>query len=184
MGLLPVMQKCGGMPGTFSLPLLVSDPNIHYDTCVTHVPWCLLGLLTSCFLWSRGWGKRSWHCRRMHNHQFYAHVSGKRPILQTAWRRFLAVHDAATMTVTGVSSAASVSSVVIIRRWLTTAPNVSVRSFTLHTKCYVVWSQSSLHPRQTYISDCPTLYPRSYHGSNFGVTGATESFHNDNRQCH
>ena len=25
---------------------LVSDPGMHHDTCVTHVPWCMLGLLT------------------------------------------------------------------------------------------------------------------------------------------
>ena len=27
--------------------LLVSDPGIHHGTCVTHVPWCMLGSLTS-----------------------------------------------------------------------------------------------------------------------------------------
>ena len=25
---------------------LVSDPSMHHGTCVTHVPWCMLGLLT------------------------------------------------------------------------------------------------------------------------------------------
>ena len=25
---------------------LVSDPNMHHDTCVTHVPWCMSGSLT------------------------------------------------------------------------------------------------------------------------------------------
>ena len=25
---------------------LVSDPGMHYDTCVTHVPWCMSGSLT------------------------------------------------------------------------------------------------------------------------------------------
>ena len=40
------------MPGTFSPPPiskgkpLVSDPFMHHDTCVTHVPWCLSGSLT------------------------------------------------------------------------------------------------------------------------------------------
>ena len=40
-----------GMPGTVSRhqlqrELLVSDPGMHHDTCVTHVPWCLSGSLT------------------------------------------------------------------------------------------------------------------------------------------
>ena len=26
--------------------LLVSDPGMHHDTCVTHVPWCMSGSLT------------------------------------------------------------------------------------------------------------------------------------------
>ena len=64
-----------GMPGTFSPPPPVSDPDIHHGTCVTHVPWCMPGSLTSGFLWSRLRGKRS---RCIHNPQF--HVSGKRPM--------------------------------------------------------------------------------------------------------
>ena len=36
------------MPGTFYPPPQVSDPDM------THVPWCMPGSLTSCFLWSRG----------------------------------------------------------------------------------------------------------------------------------
>ena len=51
---------------------------MHHGTCVTHVPWCMLGSLTSSFLWSRWRGKRSRHTRRRHNPQFY--VSGKRPM--------------------------------------------------------------------------------------------------------
>ena len=40
-----------GMPGTFSRHRLqrkppISDPGIHHDMCVTHVPWCMLGSLT------------------------------------------------------------------------------------------------------------------------------------------
>ena len=47
-----------GIPGTFSLPPQVSDPDMHHGTCVTHVPWWMPGsLITSGFLWSRrGWG--------------------------------------------------------------------------------------------------------------------------------
>ena len=42
-----------GMPGTFSPPRRLSDPDMHHGTCVTHVPWCIPGSLTSGFLWSR-----------------------------------------------------------------------------------------------------------------------------------
>ena len=62
-----------GMPGTFSPPPRVSDPDMHHGTCVT------CGSLISGSLWSRWWGKRSWHSRRMRNPQFY--VSGKRPMM-------------------------------------------------------------------------------------------------------
>ena len=40
-----------GMPGTFSPPPRVSNPDMHHGTCVTHVPWCMPGLLTRVFLW-------------------------------------------------------------------------------------------------------------------------------------
>ena len=46
-----------GMPGTFSPSPRVSNPDMHHDTCVTHVPWCMPGSLTSSFLWNRRWGK-------------------------------------------------------------------------------------------------------------------------------
>ena len=49
---------------------------MYYGTCVTHVPRCIPGSLTSGFLWRRCLGKRSRHSRRMRNPQFY--VSGKR----------------------------------------------------------------------------------------------------------
>ena len=45
-----------GMPGTFSPPAWVNDPDMHHGTCVTHVPWCMPGSLTCGFLWS-GAGK-------------------------------------------------------------------------------------------------------------------------------
>ena len=45
------------MPGTFSPPPRVSDPDMHHGTCVTHVPWCMPGSLASGFLWSRSRGK-------------------------------------------------------------------------------------------------------------------------------
>ena len=65
------------MPRTFSPPLWVSDTDMHHGTCVTHVPWCITGSLTSCILWSRWRGKR--HSRCMRNTQLY--VSDKRPML-------------------------------------------------------------------------------------------------------
>ena len=67
-----------GMPGTFSPPPRVSDPDMHHGTCVTHVPWCIPGSPTSGFRHSRWRGKRFRHSRPMRNPEFY--VSGKRPI--------------------------------------------------------------------------------------------------------
>ena len=46
-----------GMPGTFSPPPWVSDPDMHHGTCVTHVSWCMPGSLNSGFLWSQRQGK-------------------------------------------------------------------------------------------------------------------------------
>ena len=46
-----------GMPGTFSPSPQVSDPDMHHGTCVTHVPWCMPGSLTSSSLWNRRRGK-------------------------------------------------------------------------------------------------------------------------------
>ena len=83
MGLLPDTQNCGlrmrrecreRFPRhRFQRKLLVSDPDMHHGTCVTHVPWCMSGSLNR-----GGGGKRSRHSRRMRNSQFY--VSGKRPM--------------------------------------------------------------------------------------------------------
>ena len=68
-----------GMPGTFSPPSRVGDPDMQHGTCVTHVPWCMPGSLTSGFLLIRGLGKCSRHSRRMRNPQFC--VFGKRPVV-------------------------------------------------------------------------------------------------------
>ena len=67
-----------GMPGTFSPPPRVSDSDMNHGKCVTHVPLCMSGSLTSGFHWSQWWEKRFRHSLRMHNPQFYA--SGKRPM--------------------------------------------------------------------------------------------------------
>ena len=48
-----------GMAGTFSSPPGFSDPDMHHGTCVTPVPGCIPGCLTSGFLWSRWRGKHS-----------------------------------------------------------------------------------------------------------------------------
>ena len=39
-----------GILGTFSPPPRDNDPDMHYGTCVTHVPWCMPGSLTSGLL--------------------------------------------------------------------------------------------------------------------------------------
>ena len=71
---------CAGNAGNVFPPLQVRYPDMHHGTCVTHVPWCMPGLLTWVFIWSCWRGKRSWHSWRMRNPQFY--ISGKRPIVQ------------------------------------------------------------------------------------------------------
>ena len=79
MGLLSLrIALAPGMLGTFSPPPRVSDPDMHYGTCVTHVPWYIQGSLTSGFLWNRWREIRSRHSRLMHNPQFC--VFGKRPM--------------------------------------------------------------------------------------------------------
>ena len=83
-----VCCACAGNAGIVFPPPRVSDPEMHHGTYVTHVPWCIPGLLTSGFLWSRWRGKRSRHSRRMRNPQFY--VSGKRPM---ATRRHAVLDD-------------------------------------------------------------------------------------------
>ena len=66
---------------------------MHHRTCITHVPWCRPGSLTSGFLWSRCRGKRSRHSRCMRNPQFY--VYGKRPMpwLLQSWHLVSSGHQ-------------------------------------------------------------------------------------------
>ena len=92
-----------GMPGTFFTPPRVSDPDMHHGTCVTHVPWCMPGSLTSDFLWSRWRGKRSRHSQRMRNAQFY--VSGKMPIPQklSSFYRLTLWHVTSCLILCGVA---------------------------------------------------------------------------------
>ena len=75
-----------GMPGTFSPRPRVSDPDMYHGTCVTHMPWRMLGSLTSGFLWCQWRGTRFWHSRRMRNPQFC--ISGKRPMaIRLFWHK-------------------------------------------------------------------------------------------------
>ena len=69
----------------------VTDPDMHHGTCVTHVPWCMPGSLTSGFLWSWWRGKGSRHSRRMRNPQFC--VSGKRPMAQHRGCKYICRHS-------------------------------------------------------------------------------------------
>ena len=81
MGLLLDTQNCGlrmrresweRFPRhRFQRKLLVSDPDMHHGTCVTHVPWCMSGSLNR-----GGGGKRSRHSRHMRNSQFRYLVRG------------------------------------------------------------------------------------------------------------
>ena len=64
---------CGG--NVFPPPR-VSDPDMPMGPCMTHVPWCMLGSLTSGYLWSLWRGKRSRHSRHMCNPQFTYLVRG------------------------------------------------------------------------------------------------------------
>ena len=56
-----------GMLWTFSPSPRVSNPDLHHDTGVTHVPWSMTGSLTSGFLWFWYRGKRFRYCRCMRN---------------------------------------------------------------------------------------------------------------------
>ena len=64
---------------TFSPPPRVSYPDMHNGERVMHVPWCMSGLLTRGFHYSRWRGKRSLYSWCMRNPQF--NVSVKSPTL-------------------------------------------------------------------------------------------------------
>ena len=81
------VTHASGMPGMFSLPPLVGDPDMHHSTYVTHMPWCILGSLTSGFLWSRWRGKRSQYSPCMPNLQIC--ISGKRPMARMLMNSYI-----------------------------------------------------------------------------------------------
>ena len=96
MGLLPDTKNCGLRKRRecwerFPYHRGSSDPDMHHGTCVTHVPWCMPGSLTSGFLWRRWRVNRSRHSRRMRNPQFY--VSGKRPMQHIIQTTKIPCHD-------------------------------------------------------------------------------------------
>ena len=64
------------IPGTFSPPPRISYPSMHHGTCVTHVPWCIPGSLTSGSLWSQWRGKRSRHSHACTTRNFTYLVRG------------------------------------------------------------------------------------------------------------
>ena len=64
---------------TFSPPPRISEPDMHHGTCVTHVPWCMPGSLTSVFFFLKSVARNTipaFPCMR--NPQFC--ISGKRPM--------------------------------------------------------------------------------------------------------
>ena len=79
---------CAGNARNVSLPSRVSDPDMHQGTCLMHVPYCMLGSLTSGFPWSRWRRKCSRHSRCMRKPQFC--VFGKSPIKYIYW--FISIH--------------------------------------------------------------------------------------------
>ena len=109
-----------GMPGTFSLPLRVSNPKMHHDTCM-HVPCCTKGSLTSCFLWSRWRGKgflEFLHSRCMHNPQFY--VTGKRP-MDVTWYSSICMSTRHSRS--GSAEWTTISKMDLFTRWNTKTQN-------------------------------------------------------------
>ena len=66
------------MPGTFSPPSRVSDPDMYHGTCVTHVTRCMPGSLFSGFL--RSWWRGKTFPAFPAHAQPAIYLSGKRPM--------------------------------------------------------------------------------------------------------
>ena len=88
-----------GMPGTFSPRPQVSDPDMHHGTCVTHVPWCMPGSLTSGFLWNRRRGK-TFPAFPAHAHPQFC-VSGKRPMMWCHYHDYCILYSRCHQVFTG-----------------------------------------------------------------------------------
>ena len=126
------------MPGTFFPPPRVSDPDMHLGTCVTHVPWCMPGSLTSGFLWSRRRGKRSRHSRRMRNSQLC--LSGKRPMDELLLPTYNSgCNNMSVPNPTGPIGALLFTSFTLIPAWI---------SYYIH---YKVWMTLLIHSRTSTV---------------------------------
>ena len=100
------------------LPPLVSNPDMRHVTCVTHVPWCMLGSLTSGFLWSQWRWKRSRHFMWKCNPQFTCLVRGPQKI--SIWSIFL-MSKANILRIenrTGTTVATYASHIVVTFSWI------------------------------------------------------------------
>ena len=75
-----------GILEQFLPPLRVSDPDMHHDTCVSHVPWCMSGSLTSGFPLKLVVGK-TFPAFRAHA-QAAIYASGKRPMVMISQKWF------------------------------------------------------------------------------------------------
>ena len=82
MGLLSDTYYCGLRMHRECQERVPHHRGLTIPTCI--VPRCMPGSLTRGFIWSRWWGKRSRHSRRMCNLQFY--VPGKRPMVGLLFR--------------------------------------------------------------------------------------------------
>ena len=133
-----------GMPGTFSPPLRVSDPDMHHGTCVTHVPWCMPGSLYNGILWGRWRGKRSRHSRRMRNQKFCA--SGKRPITT-----YLALYISPGLD--GFNNASCIHSA-------TNKTDTDQKPHTLYQQKYLLLIQCKTRPTRRWRKAWTILYSR------------------------
>ena len=75
-----------GVQGTFSSPLRASDPDIHHGTCLTYVPWCMVGWLTSGFLWIGGVKNGPGIPGACATHNFTYLVRGQYNVYHQIWR--------------------------------------------------------------------------------------------------
>ena len=115
-----------GLPGRFSPPLRVSDPDMRYGM---NVP----GLLTSSFLWSRWWGKRSWHFWCMHSPQFYIYSEAHWVSTADVASLQCTCRVSTDMVDTLCIHRASAIEVAVLLRWLHYT-GLLLRWFTTHTE--------------------------------------------------
>ena len=126
--------------------------------CATHVPWCMSGLLTSGFIWSRWRGKRSRHSPRMRNPHIC--VSGKRPMRERAFSlagwdidhiSSVAIYEIRTQGPVSIKYRLSRYTISTIRRIQYTDRFISIMGITVPV-------------RQLYIESYPGVTIRWYSG--------------------